>query len=254
MNTSPDHPDFTALALGEHIHGTPAQAVLEALRTSVAARHEAEQIRTTGGQLAFALKGLSPLRLDGTRRNAVLHADISAVRTRFAEEDRVALAEDPAPVAPRAPRPWIYTTAAAAAVAAAAIIVLKFLPGYTSPAQRTPPPVVENDPVPTGKVNVTPGVPKTPVRERPPGPGPAPAVVDQAVEPPLPDKGRELPATRLPAPPPPIVKGTTPVIPPLPGPRSPSIPSLPPEAMDPSAVKRRPDSGSLAVPPPKREK
>ena len=30
MNTTPDHPDFTALALGEHIHGNPARAVLDA--------------------------------------------------------------------------------------------------------------------------------------------------------------------------------------------------------------------------------
>ena len=254
MNTSPDHPDFTALALGEHIHGTPAQAVLEALRTSVAARHEAEQIRTTAGQLAFALKGLPPLRLDDARRNEVLKADIAAVRARFAEEDRAALADEPAPVVPRPPRTWIYTTAAAAAVAAAAIVVMKFLPGYTLPSQRNLTPVVENNPEQTGQVNVTPVVPQDPVRQRPQVPAPAPTVVDHAIEPPLPDAGQELPATqhRSPPPPLPIVKGPTPVIPPLPAPRSPASPSLPPEAIDPSSVKRKIDPGRLAVPPPKQ--
>ncbi len=253
MNTSPDHPDFTALALGEHIHGTPARTVLEALRTSVSARHEAEKIRATAGQLAFALKGQPPLRLDDARRNAVLDADIAAVRARFAEEDRAALADEPAPVVPRPPRPWIYTTAAAAAVAAAAIVVMKFLPGYTLPSQRNSPPVVDSDPAPTGKLIVTPDVPKTPVRERSRGPAPAPSVVDHAVEPLLPDKGQELPATRHPDPPP-IVKGTTPVIPPIPRPHLPSTPSLPPEAIDPSAVKRKYDPGSLAVPPPPKQR
>src|SRR5688572_10233334 len=95
MNTSPDHPDFTALALGEHMHGTPAQAVIDALRTSVAARNEADQIRSTAQRLAFALKGERPERLDAERRHAILTADPAAVRARFAAEDAAAFIEEP---------------------------------------------------------------------------------------------------------------------------------------------------------------
>ena len=88
MNTTPDHPDFTALALGEHIHGAPARAVLDALRTSVAARQEAEQLRDTAAKLSLVLKGQPPQRLDNKRRNAIFNADIAALKERFAAEER----------------------------------------------------------------------------------------------------------------------------------------------------------------------
>ena len=247
MNTSPDHPDFTALALGEHIHGTPAQAVIEALRTSVAARNEADQIRSTGNQLAFVLKGQPPLRLDDARRNAIFTADIATLRARFAEEDRAALAiEPPAPVE-RAPRTWIYPTLAAAAVTVAAIIVMKFLPGAAASPPPNPAPVVQTDDEPTGKLIAVPAAPQSPNRERAHGPAPAPAIADQEVKPPLPDKGPGLPPT--PKPSPSIVRETPPSLPPIPAPRLPATNSLPPEAMDPAAVKRKPDPGNLAVPP-----
>ncbi len=247
MNTSPDHPDFTALALGEHIHGTPAQAVIEALRSSVAARSEADQIRATGNQLAFVLKGQPPLRLDDARRNAIFTADIAKVRARFAEEDRAALAiEPPAPVG-RAPRTWVYPTLAAAAVAMAAIMVMKFLPGATASSQPNPAPVVQTDDELTGQLIVVPAPTQSPGRERTPGPSRAPAVVDHEVKPPLPQKGQEL--SPAPKPPSHLVRESPPAIPQIPAPQAPASNSLPPEAVDPSAVRRKHDPGKIAAPP-----
>jgi hypothetical protein len=193
MNTSPDHPDFTALALGEHIHGTPAQAVIEALRTSVAARSEAEQIQTTARHLSFALKGQPPLRLDAERRNAILNADLDAVRTRFEEEERTALEFEPVRAAARRGRTWVYPTLAAAAVAAAAFFVLRLLPGYTPPSQRPQGSVAEVEPG-TGIINVTPPSRITPAK-RVTDPVQAPAAVAVTPDPvqqPLP-QGRDLP-------------------------------------------------------------
>lgn len=252
MNTSPDHPDFTALALGEHIHGTPAQAVIEALRTSVAARNEADQIRATGNHLAFVLKGQPPLRLDDARRNAIFTADIAAVRARFAEEDRSALADEPAMPVERTPHTWIYPTLAAAAVAVAAVMVMKFLPGATASSSTITAPVVQTNDEQGGGVIVVPAAPQNPSRERKPGPAPGPAVVEQESRPSMPEKGLEL--IQAPKPPAHIVRESPPAIPPIPAPHAPASNSPPPEAVDPLAVKRRPDPDKIAVPPPKRGK
>lgn len=255
MNSSPDHPDFTALALGEHIHGTPAQAVLDALRTSVAARNEADQIRATANCLAFALKGQPPLRLDDVRRNAVLHADIAAVRARFAEEDRAALAEEPAPAIERARRTWVYPTLAAAAVAAAAIMVMKFLPATATPALPNTPPVAKADDEPNDSIMVVPSTAQTPVRGRAHGPPPAPPAVDHAVKPPLPDKGQELsPASE---PPSPVVQEKLPAIPAIPAPQLPSTKSPQSELAAPPAgisPPKKSEPGRFATPPPTRGK
>lgn len=137
MNTSPDHPDFTALALGEHIHGTPAHAVIEALRTSVSARAEAEQIQNTGRLLSCVLKNQPPLRLDANRRNAIFAADIDAVRARFEEEERAAFEEEDAVPVVRRRQTWVFPAVAAAAIAAAVVAALRLLPGY-APSSRTP--------------------------------------------------------------------------------------------------------------------
>ena len=247
MNTSPDHPDFTALALGEHINGIPAQAVLDALRTSVSARNEAEQIRATANRLAFVLKGRPPVRLDDARRNAIFNADVAAVRARFSAEDRAALAEEPAPVVERAPRTWIYPTLAAAAVVVAAVIVMKFLPSPADVQPKAPPVAAEND-EPTGRIMVESPTPNGPVRERNQGPGVAPAMVEHEVKPPLPDKGPALsPANE---PPVQVVKETPPprlLIPaPQPANAPPSESGTPPPGISPP-TKILP--GSFATPP-----
>jgi hypothetical protein len=162
MNTTPDHPDFTALALGEHIHGTPARAVLDALRTSVAARQEAEQLRDTAAQLSFVLKGQPPQRLDHKRRNAIFNADVAALRERFAAEER-AEEQDQAfeivrpPVVRRHPS-WIYPSVAAAAVAAAAVAVLRMLPGH-EPSVAPAPSMAQTDHEPGGRILVSTGPP-----------------------------------------------------------------------------------------------
>lgn len=173
MNT-PDHPDFTALALGEHIHGTPARAVLDALRTSVSARQEAEQIRDTAARLSFVLKGQPPQRLDSRRRNAILNADIAAVRARFAAEEREEEENEVAPPALRRPqRQWIYPVVAAAAVVAAAVVVLRLLPGSgpsVAPQPKAGVAQQNGDEDPGGRIMVTPGdsaSPRSPVRGTP---------------------------------------------------------------------------------------
>ena len=247
MNTSPDHPDFTALALGEHINGIPAQAVLDALRTSVSARNEAEQIRATANQLAFVLKGQPPVRLNDARRSAIFNADVTAVRARFAAEDRAAVAEEPVPVVARAPRTWIYPTLAAAAVAVAAIIVMKFLPAPADVQPKAPPVAKESD-EPTGRVMVVAPIPKSPVRERSHAPGVAPAMVEHAVKLPPPDKGQETsPANE---PPVQVVKEVPLPSPVIPSPQPPNSP--PPEAGTPPPGVSPPIKilpGSFATPP-----
>lgn len=242
MNTSPDHPDFTALALGEHIHGTPAQAVLEALRTSVSARHEAEQIRRTAQSLAFVLKGQPPQRLDEARRQAIFKANPAAVRARFAAEDQLSFKEEPAAPAPRAPRTWVYPTAAAAAVTVAAIMVMRLIPGYTAPPRREAPPVAESDPEPTGKIMVTTPATGAPGRERVSVNPPAPAIVNQESKLPPPEKGLDLPAP--PAPPPAVVRETPPARPDLN-----AVPEIRKSTPAPKPGPRRPIMDNFASPP-----
>lgn len=229
MSTSPDHPDFTALALGEHIHGAPAQAVLEALRTSVSARAEAEQICNTARHLSLILKGQPPLRLDAARRNAILQADPAEIRARFAREE--AAAPVPAVIEPpkKPARTWVYPTLAAAAVAGAVVLVLHLLPGYTpgapqrggnggSLAGSTEPPV-ENGIIMITPAPAVPKEPAPPARRR----QTAPEVVQKPGAPlmPPPDKGVDLPPA-LP-PPPAIVQETPPSHPPLPAPAPPAV-------------------------------
>lgn len=205
MNT-PDHPDFTALALGEHIHGTPARAVLDALRTSVAARQEAEHIRVTAAKLSLVLKGQPPQRLDHRRRNEVLHADAAAVRARFVAEERAEAAEIefiPPPVVRRR-RAWVTPALSSAAVVAAAVMVLKFLPSGESAGPSTGPRTVESTD-PPGRILVQPVRADGPLS---PVPG-APALPEVAAHsPPVPPQETPaaptavLPAEMLPPPPP----------------------------------------------------
>lgn len=190
MNTTPDHPDFTALALGEHIHGAPARAVLDALRTSVAARQEAEQLRETAATLAFVLKGQPPQRLDAKRRNAIFNADVEALRARFAAEEREEEAADAAPLPiPRRQKSWIYPAAAVAAIVAVTVAVLNVLPGGERPQRKPSTAMVDSDGDPVGRILVTPATPSapsvTPGRKEAPGVAiqekPAPPEVPGAV-------------------------------------------------------------------------
>ena len=163
MNTTPDHPDFTALALGEHIHGAPARPVLDALRTSVAARQEAEQLRAAAAQLSLVLKGQPPQRLDNKRRNEIFNADINALRERFAAEEReeeleVPFAPMPRVVVKRRRTAWVFPTAAAAAVVTGAVALLQLLPGNNGPS-KTPSPLAKKAAGDEGYLVITPGKP-----------------------------------------------------------------------------------------------
>lgn len=248
MNTSPDHPDFTALALGEHISGTPTQAVLEALRTNVAARREAEQIRAAAGSLAFVLKGQPPQGLDEARRRAILHADSAAVRARFAAEESAASARESVAPAVRRRHLWLYPGIVAAAAAVAGFFVLRVLPGYSTPAQNSNDPVANSEAgaEPNGKIMVTPASVKDaakPYSHRTPPPG----IVDRSAAVPAPEKD-PMPAPEEKV----LVKDSPLQLPVLPAPAPASPKSLPAGGthpkLDPAANYATPP----AVKPPKR--
>ncbi|HWB07448.1 MAG TPA: hypothetical protein VG796_30775 [Verrucomicrobiales bacterium] len=213
MNTSPDHPDFTALALGEHIHGTPARAVIEALRTSVSARAEAEQIQNAGRLLSCVLKNQPPLRLDANRRNAIFAADIDAVRARFEEEERAAFEEEDAVPVVRRRQTWIFPAAAAAAIAVTVVAALRLLPGYSSSRATQDPLTGEPDNI----IRVTPGnsagEKSVPIHIR----QQSPAIAEKEAPSPVLPQGSDLPA-------PP----EAPVIVKEPMPQFPVIPATPP--------------------------
>jgi len=198
--------------------------VIDALRTSVAARNEADQIRGTAQRLACALKGEQPLRLGAERRHAIFTADPAAVRARFAAEDAASFIEEPVLPAVRVPRKWVSPTLAAAAVAAAAFFVMRLLPGLTMPSPKDPGPVAETEP--TGQIMVNP--PRTTTgpdksRVRPPGPS---IVGNDGVPPP--GKGTDLPRVEDPSSlvqeVPPAVPGPREVIPPPPSGNPPQRP------------------------------
>jgi hypothetical protein len=172
MNTTPDHPDFTALALGEHILGSPSPAVTDALRSSVSARQEMEQIRITAKQLSLVLKGQRVTRLDAARRNAVLHADPAVVRARFAAEAAVAQTDTvlllQRPVAPvKRRKSWFIPAAAAALLAACSVAAIKWLPSSRSSAEEQS---LANKATPArsaDKVEITVAAPEGSARPRP---------------------------------------------------------------------------------------
>ena len=155
MNHPADHPDFTAMALGEHIQGTPAQHILDALRSSVSARREADTIHETGRLLGAALRGEPELRLDAARRHAIFRADPEALRARFAAEDAAAdtVLTVSAPRAAAAPRrTWLVPTAAAAAVAVAGYFFLTHTRGPGRSGNRGAVAEQDANPEPTGSV------------------------------------------------------------------------------------------------------
>ncbi len=254
MNTSPDHPDFTALSLGEHIHGTPAQALLETLRTSVAARVEAEQIQSVARDLSLALRTTPSLMLDATRRDAIFTADREALRARFAQEELDARVEEPVVMTPaRRPRPtWIFPTAAAAAAAVAAFLALRFLPGV--PASSTAAtPAVQRD----HKLTVVRDTPHLLPRMPNPATIPPQTVANQGTTPALPPQVDPAPSSQGPRTPPPAVVNTPPRLPDMPSPpanrkRDPALdlpPILrPPKAPLPPGMVASPESFPLPVP------
>ena len=222
MNTTPDHPDFTALALGEHILGAPSQVVTEALRTSVAARNEAEQIRLTARKLSMVLKGQPVARLDASRRNAIFNADVTRVHARFAAEEAAAAALAlvllPDPVTVRR-RSWWLPAAAAAVIVTGAVAAFTMFPAQRPPSSGAP--LAQQPVTPGDKVNIEVGTPA-------------------------------IAAPRRTQPPPLVVKSTAPALPqisPAPLKSAPALPPVAPPAMV-HQPDKRPDFKPEATPPP----
>ena len=136
MSHSIDHPDFTALAIGESIGSAPAQALTDTLRGSVAARHEADSIHTTAENLRAALQRQTHPGLDESRRNLVLNVTRSEAIERLGTDDK----EDSGigktvPMREQAsPSPFRIWAGVAAAVAVT-VTILKLIPagGPTKP-------------------------------------------------------------------------------------------------------------------------
>ena len=85
MKSPADHPVFTAMALGEHIDGTPPQAVLDALHQNPAARREADAIRSTAQRLSSALGTSGSASLDPAARLAILTKAFRSLSPREAQ-------------------------------------------------------------------------------------------------------------------------------------------------------------------------
>ena len=202
MTSPADHPDFTAMAIGEHIDGTPPQAVLAALHQNPAARREADAIRSTAQRLSSALGSSGSHSLDSAARLAILNADPAAVRARFAAESSPQPASSPATTRPR-PRhdrySWVVPTAAAAAV----VIAGWFFLNNTRIRQRSNNPSAQDEnPEPTGFVRATPPDKSSPTQRRniprhTPGAVTTEIVADPAI--PAPGSSSQLPVMPAPA-------------------------------------------------------
>jgi len=202
MKSPADHPDFTAMAIGEHIDGTPPQAVLDALHQNPAARREADAIRSTAQRLSSTLGSSGSHSLDSAARLAILNADPAAVRARFAAESSPQSASTPANTRPR-PRhdrySWVVPTAAAAAV----VIAGWFFLNNTRIRQRSNNPSAQDEnPEPTGFVRATPPDKSTQPQRRDiprhtPGAVTAEIVADPAI--PAPGSSSQLPVMPAPA-------------------------------------------------------
>ncbi len=241
MSHSIDHPDFTALAIGESIGSAPAQALTDTLRGSVAARHEADSIHTTAENLRAALQRQTHPGLDESRRNLVLNVTRSEAIERLGTDDK----EDSGigktvPMREQAsPSPFRIWAGVAAAVAVT-VTILKLIPagGPTKP-MATPDEL-------TDAVRLFPSPPQPlPHRAQPP----------QQIIPAINPQKEQL--VEIPAPPPP------PVLPSIPRIEIPvqvvKIPAPAPQpGVDPSQVRtpasrhlpKEKDKGNYASPPP----
>ena len=108
MHPSSDHPDFTALALGEHLHGAPEPEILQALRSAPTGPAEAEAVRRTAARLAAALHREPLPAPDPTLRAAILAATPESLAQRFAGTSPPTTRTNPR----TRPRPWLRPLAA----------------------------------------------------------------------------------------------------------------------------------------------
>jgi hypothetical protein len=191
MHPSSDHPDFTALALGEHLHGAPEPDVLEALRAVPTGPAEADAVRRTALRLAAALRSEPLPAPDPALRHAILAATPDSLGQQFAREMPATrrTAQRPRPF------PWLRPLAACAAVALAAFLFLQRQRPAAGPSGSDPAPEFAE---PTGFVRSTP-LPK-PIPANRKRPDPAAPLQNVARQLPEPADATPSPSTALPTP------------------------------------------------------
>lgn len=226
MHPSSDHPDFTALALGEHLHGTPEPEILKALRSAPSGPSEAEAVRRTAKRLAAALHSEPLPAPDPTLRAAILAATPESLAQRFS-------GSSPPSTRPRQHTrslPWLRPLAACAAITLATTLFLQRQRPQTTKSTSADDPSAEFT-EPTGFVRSTPLPRPSPAqpRKRPDSAAPLKNVASQL---PQPSDSTPSPSTALPTP---SSRPPTPIRPP----GANTIPRLNPPL---------PESGIYAVP------
>jgi len=191
MHPSSDHPDFTALALGEHLHGAPEPQVLKALRTPPTGPAEAEAVRRTAERLAAALHSEPLPAPDPSLRAAILAATPESLAQRFAGTPSHA---SPTPRRTR-PLPWLRPLAACAALTLASALFLQRQRPQATPADNPTAEFTE----PTGFVRSTPLPRTSPTQQRKRSESAAP-LKNVASQLPQPPDTTPSPSTALPAP------------------------------------------------------
>jgi hypothetical protein len=201
MHPSSDHPDFTALALGEHLHGAPEPEILQALRSAPTGPAEAEAVRRTAERLAAAFHREPLTAPDPTLRAAILAATPESLAQRFAGTSIPTTRTNRR----TRPRPWLRSLAACAAVTLATSLFLQRQRPQTTPSNPAGDPSAEFT-EPTGFVRSTPLPRPSPAqpRKRPDSAAPLKNVASKLPQPsdstPNPSTALPTPSTRPPAP------------------------------------------------------
>ncbi|MFN5961004.1 MAG: hypothetical protein ACK5CW_05945, partial [Verrucomicrobiota bacterium] len=195
MHPSSDHPDFTALALGEHLHGAPEPEILQALRSAPTGPAEAEAVRRTAERLAAAFHREPLPAPDPTLRAVILAATPESLAQRFAGTS------PPTTRTNRRTRPWLRPLAACAAITLATTLFLQRQRPQANPSNPAGNPSAEFT-EPTGFVRSTPLPRPSPAqpRKRPDSAAPLNNVASPI---PQPSASTPKPAPARPAPSPP---------------------------------------------------
>jgi len=194
MHPSSDHPDFTALALGEHLHGAPEPEILKALRSAPTGPAEAQAVRRTAERLAAAFQSEPLPAPDPALRAAILAATPESLAERFAVRTPPATR----PHQRTRPLPWLRPLAACAAVILAATLLIQRQRTQTTTARPVSDPTAEfTDP--TGFVRSTP-LPRPSQSQQRKGPESAAPLKDLASQLPQPADSTPSPSTALPSP------------------------------------------------------
>ena len=192
MNTPVDHPEFTALAIGETIDPTVAREISAALRQDTAARQEAAELHAAAASLRQALMREAQPGLDEVRRRRVLEATPGQALELLGAGEEEAVA-DVVPLrfsrnhpAPSQARIWLGVAAGAAVF----IMVARLIPTGKSPIKPEVDPMADAVRLSTpGKVNG--GAGRV-------GPAELPSIVTAPAVPASPESERSAPLPPLP--------------------------------------------------------